>query len=233
MDGSSNVFDGITDVSEGITVPASYVPLDGRNLTYTYHVCTNTLPTLPILVPGVRPGTPGTYDPAALTQIEDGIDVWDGAAGLLHTYGRTRICTPDELKKLSMERNLVIFDTDRMEMGRLCDIRGFRPGPGGGCMRYLDPPPSGGSHANDTRHLILNRLTDYTNTAVKGCTSKFRLGMHEAGHAVGFGHGYVMPDDDYSVMYMPNDSLCALTVHDLFAVRAVYESGYYTTRIIQ
>ena len=100
-------------------------------------------------------------------------------------------------------------------------------------MRYLEPSPTGGSDANDTRYLILNRFTDYKNTAVKGCTSMFRLGMHEAGHAVGFGHGYVMPADDYSVMWMPNDSLCALTVHDLFAVRAVYESGYYTTRIIQ
>ena len=29
-------------------------------------------------------------------------------------------------------------------------------------------------------------------------------------------------------MRMPNDSLCALTVHDLLAVRALYESGFYT-----
>ena len=213
--GSTSVYDGIPTTNDPLTVPAVHVPLDGRNLTYTYYVCTNTLPSH---------SRPGIHDPAALREINNGISAWHRAANLLTVRSGTSNCSADELENLSKERNLVVLDTNQERMARLCDIEFFMPGPSEGCMRHI--PPEAGAR-RDTRHLILHKLTNYLNTA-KGCTSMFRLGMHEAGHAVGFGHGFVMPSSDYSVMWMPDDSLCALTVHDLLAVRALYESGYYT-----
>ena len=109
--GSTSVYDGIPRTGDQLTVPDVHIPFDGRNLAYTYHVCTNTLPA--------RPST-GSYNPTVLTEINNGIDAWDGAAGLLHTTGHTRDCDDAEWKNLEGNRNLVVLATNVDGIDDMC-----------------------------------------------------------------------------------------------------------------
>lgn len=218
--GSTSFSDGIPIDRDQLTVSAVDDPFDGRNLTYTFYVCTNTLPWQ------LRPGI---YHPAALREINSGISAWHRAANLLTVRGGTLNCTPDQLK-LKGSLNLVVLATnvDAM-MGELCGRPFKKYEEGSGCAPIHPIPGSGGRRIGDTRHIVIHRGTGFSNTS-NGCTTMLRVAMHEAGHQFGLDHDHskVKPDEDYSVMWMPDDSLCAITVHDLFAIRALYESGHYT-----
>ena len=79
---------------------------------------------------------------------------------------------------------------------------------------------------------ICSRYTDYQPDTTKGCSTMYRVAMHEAGHVFGLYDRLDPSPVDYSVMWMLKDSLCTLTRHDIFAIEAIYESEYYTNRYV-
>ena len=162
-----------------LTVPDVHTPFDGRNLAYTYHVCTNTLPT--------RPST-GSYNPTVLTEINNGIDAWDGAGGLLHTTGHTRDCDDAEWKELEGSRNLVVLVSNVDGIGDMCGRPLELYKPGSGCAPIYPTKDTSGQRTGDRRHIVIYKITNFRDTT-KGCTSMFRVAMHEAGHALGYHHG--------------------------------------------
>ena len=226
---------GLPNPKDEITVPTVGRPLDGRLLTYTYGVCTSTLPPLQ----SALPGNTSMYDPDALVEIRNGINQWQLATGTLTVRYVEKECGPGERQSLSMTDNLVVLTEDVARMNQLCASRGVEYKKGDGCIQRIPNEEYGRPVPGDTRHIVIHRGSEYTQDRTKGCSQMHRVALHEAGHVFGLHHA---PDryhtyldsvgSDYSAIWMPHDTLCTLTEHDLFAIAAIYESGFFTNHYV-
>ena len=216
--GSSDLSIGLPYPGDPITVPGVHRPLDGRNLTYTDHICENLL----------------LYPTAMVTEIDKGIAVWADVVDTLQVNANTKNCRCSEWHlSLATTDHLVIVDTALANLRFLCEGRLTKVQASSGCIRIVPKHDAAGNRIGDQRHMVIVGTSDYTDTVTKGCRQMFRVAMHEAGHAFGVSHGKMAPTNgDYSVMWMEGDSLCTLTEHDVFAITAIYENGQFTSRYV-
>ncbi len=237
--GETSRLAGLPNPQDPITIPSVERPFDGRQLTYTYHVCADTLPTAPS-----QPGTT-TYDPDALAAIRNGISQWQIATSTLPANQRLTVghileedCDAHNVATeiVDTENNRVAVARNRIEMNMFCGSKEVPYAAGSGCMRRMRKEQGG--RVREQRHVVIHN-SEYQ--PVSGsCSQMFRVALHETGHVFGLDHprsknlqDYLRTlPDDYSVIWMPHNSLCTLTEHDLLAVRAIYESGYFANRYV-
>ena len=218
---------GLPEVGDPITVPSMSIPLEGYSPAYTYYVCKNRLPDPP---PPERPDLPlPDYNRAAYRQIRDGIGEWAKVIDILNVNANIKNCTESEWSWSLTTDNLVTISDDLDTIQRLCSRKILTWAAGSGCVgrpvtqALLGYPP-------DLIHIIIATGTPYQ-TPPNHCSQMYRVAMHEAGHVYGLHHGRAKPGfGDYSVMWMPNDSLCTLTEHDIFAINIVYLRQHVTAR---
>ena len=239
--GETNRLAGLPNPQDPITIPSVGQPFDGRQLTYTYHVCADTVPTAPS-----QPGTT-TYDPAALAAIRQGISQWQIATSTLPAGQRLTVshnvedCDADTIDVTDVfdtANNRVVLTDNATRMNMLCGSEEVEYEAGWGCVQRIDDKQNG-RRTGDRRHIVIHKDSHYPPPDT-GCSQMFRAALHETGHVFGLDHprsknlqNYLRSlPDDYSIIWMPNDSLCTLTEHDLLAVRAIYESGYFANRYV-
>ena len=140
---------------------------------------------------------------------------------ILNVDANTKNCLDREWKCPITTDNLVTIDDDLPRIQFLCSKNILTWSVGIGCGGRRTPYGLFGIPAG-LIHIIISKGVPYE-APPNHRSQMYRVAMHEAGHVYGLHHGEAKPDFcDYSVMWMPNDSLCTLTEHDVFAINIVY-----------